>query len=387
MVDDDAGTRAVVHAMVSALGHECLLARDGAEAWRLVAAESVDVVLTDRVMPDMDGLELCRRIRAATPVGGYVYVVLTSALGEDAQARDGMVAGADDYLAKPVRQGQVELKLIAARRVTALHRQLARLTDDLRDRVAREEFVNERLVRANRLQADIALMLGHDIRQPLTLVHGYIDAVLACGGAGVGDEQRALLAKGLSAAERLDRMIDEILTMATLDGGTPACAPAELDAAHAVRQAVVDVAPEGAVAVEGNAALLVDPGHFRQMVHNLVGNALKYGAPPVHVIVEGGGSWTTVVVQDGGEGVAPEYVPHLFERFARGPAGSSARSSGTGLGLYLVRRLAEANGGTVRYVPGPSSGRSSGRSSGAAFVLTLPASASRAVPAMPKVPG
>jgi len=379
VVDDDAGTRAVVHAMVSALGHECLLARDGAEAWRLVTAESVDVVLTDRVMPDMDGLELCRRIRAATPVGGYVYVVLTSALGEDAQARDGMVAGADDYLAKPVRQGQVELKLIAARRVTALHRQLARLTDDLRDRVAREEFVNERLVRANRLQADIALMLGHDIRQPLTLVHGYIEAVLACGGAGVGDEQRALLVKGLSAAERLDRMIDEILTMATLDGGTPACAPAELDAAHAVRQAVVDVAPEGAVAVEGKAALLVDPGHFRQMVHNLVGNALKYGAPPVRVIVEGGGSWTTVVVQDGGAGVAPGYVPHLFEQFTRGPAESSSRSSGTGLGLYLVRRLAEANGGTVRYVPGPSSG--------AGFVLTLPASASRAVPAMPKIRG
>jgi signal transduction histidine kinase len=136
------------------------------------------------------------------------------------------------------------------------------------------------------------------------------------------------------------------------------------------------------VAVEGNAALLVDPGHFRQMVHNLVGNALKYGAPPVRVTVEGGGSWTTVVVQDGGEGVAPGYVPHLFERFTRGPAGSSS-SAGTGLGLYLVRRLAEANGGTVRYAPGPSSGPSSG----AGFVLTLPASASRAGPAMPKVPG
>lgn len=130
-VDDDSVSRLVLRATVGSLGHECLLAADGRQAWDIVQRGGVDVVITDRMMPDMDGLELCRRIREQ-PNTGYVYVVLASVLDAHDQVREGMLAGADDYLLKPLRRHDVELRLIAAERVSAGHRQLEQATSELR---------------------------------------------------------------------------------------------------------------------------------------------------------------------------------------------------------------------------------------------------------------
>ena len=96
---------------------------------------------------------------------------------------------------------------------------------------------------------------------------------------------------------------------------------------------------------------------------NLAGNALRYGAPPVVISLVPGDDTVRVVVADHGPGVPEEFVPHLFDRFARGPGRSAAR--GSGLGLYIAGRLAEANQGSLRYEPGPDG-------SGAVFTLTVP---------------
>jgi len=122
-------------------------------------------VITDRVMPDMDGLELCQRIRRGTANGSYTYVVVASGLGDDADARDGMLAGADDYLAKPLRRAQLELKLIAAERVRELHQRLECLNTELRVAARRDPLTSL----GNRLQltedleslADRARRYGH----------------------------------------------------------------------------------------------------------------------------------------------------------------------------------------------------------------------------------
>src|SRR4051812_26939953 len=107
-VDDDTVARMALHGMVTTLGHECLLGRNGKQAWELLQQAEFDVLITDRVMPDMDGLELCRKVREEAVAGaGYLYIILASAMGEEEQARDGMLAGADDYLAKPLRLKQL----------------------------------------------------------------------------------------------------------------------------------------------------------------------------------------------------------------------------------------------------------------------------------------
>jgi len=124
IADDDVTSRLVLKAIASKLGHQCLVADDGSMAWKLLSSEVIDVLLTDWMMPGLDGPELCRRVRHELN-GRYIYVVLITGLNHPEQILQGMSAGADDYLIKPVDAFAVQTRLIAAERVTVLHRQVA----------------------------------------------------------------------------------------------------------------------------------------------------------------------------------------------------------------------------------------------------------------------
>jgi signal transduction histidine kinase len=89
---------------------------------------------------------------------------------------------------------------------------------------------------------------------------------------------------------------------------------------------------------------------------NYVGNAFKYGAPPIAVELLDAGDMVEVRVRDGGEGIPPEFAPHLFEKFAQASTGSTRGASGTGLGLSIVQGLARANGGEAWFEPNEPSG-------------------------------
>ena len=123
IADDDPTSRLLLKAMVSKLGHECVVAEDGSSAWEVLASGGIDVLLTDWMMPGVDGPELCRRLRNEVG-GGYIYIVLTTGLDNPEDILVGMSAGADDYLTKPVDTFAVQTRLVAAERVTELHRQL-----------------------------------------------------------------------------------------------------------------------------------------------------------------------------------------------------------------------------------------------------------------------
>ena len=124
IADDDPTSRLLLKAMVSKLGHECIVAEDGSSAWDVLASGGIDVLLTDWMMPGVDGPELCRRLRNEVGGGGYIYIVLTTGLDHPEAVLEGMSAGADDYLTKPVDKFAVQTRLVAAERVTELHRQL-----------------------------------------------------------------------------------------------------------------------------------------------------------------------------------------------------------------------------------------------------------------------
>ena len=104
-VDDDPMTLMIVSGVVEAAGYECLTANDGDMAWDLLRSSGAEVVISDWRMPGMDGLELCRRIRTVTD--HYTYVVLATSRSDGAQVLEGMLAGADDYLIKPLRRGEL----------------------------------------------------------------------------------------------------------------------------------------------------------------------------------------------------------------------------------------------------------------------------------------
>lgn len=143
IAEDDAVSRVILNRAIEKFGHECLTAEDGAEAWDLYQkTPEIDVVISDWMMPGMDGLELCRRVRE-TETPWYTFFVFLTALGDKEHLLEGMHAGADDYLAKPLDREQLQVRLIAASRVTSLHRKLAEQNSEL-ERLNRELFITSR---------------------------------------------------------------------------------------------------------------------------------------------------------------------------------------------------------------------------------------------------
>jgi two-component system cell cycle response regulator len=131
IAEDDAVSRMILQRAVQKFGHEVLVAEDGRKAWELYReTPDVDVVISDWMMPDMDGLELCRKLREEGP-DEYTFFIFLTALGGKEHLLEGMQAGADDYLSKPLDRDQLEVRLIAASRVTALHRQLTQQNEEL----------------------------------------------------------------------------------------------------------------------------------------------------------------------------------------------------------------------------------------------------------------
>ncbi|MFN8635414.1 MAG: response regulator [Chloroflexota bacterium] len=124
IAEDDAVSRRILQRAVERFGHTCQTAVDGAEAWQAYQDASFDVVITDWVMPHMDGVELCEQIRA-NPGPCYTYVILLSVLSDRGHFLKGMQAGADDYLTKPLDAEELQARMAAAHRVTSLHRQLS----------------------------------------------------------------------------------------------------------------------------------------------------------------------------------------------------------------------------------------------------------------------
>jgi two-component system cell cycle response regulator len=132
IADDDVTSRLELNALATRLGHQCLVAEDGARAWEMLQTEEIDVLLTDWMMPGMDGPELCRRVREEL-TQRYIYIVLITVLGEQGEVLEGMGAGADEFLVKPFDPFAVRTRLVAAERVTELHRRLVDTQGQLRE--------------------------------------------------------------------------------------------------------------------------------------------------------------------------------------------------------------------------------------------------------------
>ncbi|GAA2889880.1 hypothetical protein Acy02nite_32540 [Actinoplanes cyaneus] len=291
----------------------------------------------------LDGFELEKRYRHAD--GHYLEVIVTSILLRDQ-------GGQPQFFAA---------QIIDMTERNTLKRTRDRQQAELADRA-------EELQLANAQMADFITMLTHDVRQPLTgIVSG--GELLIEEWPELPDEDRIRYVRQMTAAgHRADQLVAEILTLAQLDAGAIIARPVVLDLSHLVPEAVraQGLPPGQAITVlaPDRAIALADPTHLQLILGNLIGNAVKYGAPPVTVHVIGRPHHVEIQVIDNGEGVPEAFVPHLFDRFARAETGVAITKPGTGLGLYLVRQLASAGGITVGYRPHSPHGST--------FVLTVP---------------
>ena len=272
-----------------------------------------------------------------------------------------------DGLATRTRQPERRLSLpdgrsllVTASYVRDAGRALERLVVVLRDDRARQ--------RVDRDSADLVSTVAHELRSPLTSVKGFTATLLAKWDR-FPDAQKKLMLETVNAdADRVTRLLTDLLDVSRIDAGRLEMRTQVVDVERAVRKAVDGRVAGGEAADRFDVQVLgplpevwVDPDKLDQVVGNLVENALRHGAGTVTVAVRPDGDGLEIVVSDEGEGISEHLVQRVFTRFWRG----GDRRGGTGLGLYIVKGLVEAHGGSVEVTRAPSGG--------AAFAVRLPA--------------
>jgi diguanylate cyclase (GGDEF)-like protein len=156
IAEDDGVSRRILQKAIDKFGHECLEVADGEQAWEIYAeTPDLDVIVSDWMMPGMDGVELCRRVRQEPHPGGYTFFIFLTALSNKEHLMEGMEVGADDYLTKPLDREELEVRLISAQRVTSLQRRIVCQKEELED-------LNAKLARQSR--EDPLTGLGNRLR-------------------------------------------------------------------------------------------------------------------------------------------------------------------------------------------------------------------------------
>ena len=226
--------------------------------------------------------------------------------------------------------------------------------------------LQEELRTAERMKTEFVAMTSHELRTPLTSIRAATSMVRSYWDTIADDRKHRLLEVIEGQAQRLSRLVENILAAANIEAGVVLPRITSVDLAAAAEDVARDFAAELEVVVDVERPLVTDADadHMRQILINFVGNSLKYGDPPVRISGRRVGSTIELRVTDEGPGVPTEFVPRLFDRFTQASSGDSRHASGSGLGLSIVKGLAEASGGTVRYEPNEPKG--------SAFVLTLP---------------
>lgn len=236
---------------------------------------------------------------------------------------------------------------------------VTRDTTERRNMVRAQQEANQQLAELAEQQAEFFNVTAHELRGPVAVLSG-ASTTLADRFEDLEPEDRVALTQAVTqSSEQLRRLLDDLLTAARLQARRLELSVSEVDLDQVIGSvaAAVSSAADAEIVVTGEAGitLLADPVRLRQMLENLLSNALRHGASPVVVRVDGRGDMAEIAITDAGSGVSVEMLGRLFERFA------TDSNRGTGLGLYLVRELARAHHGEALY-----------RAEDRAFVLALP---------------
>jgi signal transduction histidine kinase len=220
----------------------------------------------------------------------------------------------------------------------------------------------EDLLEVERMKADFIARISHELRTPLTVMGGFTDTLLLHGDRIGPQQQHEVLERIKTSVTRLSSLIEEILTVSSLDAGMSRVKPEEVELQALIQDVARHSIDETRVTVDVPAArhLITDPVILRHLLGQLVDNALKYGGDAVVTCEQGDGA-TVIVVRDHGPGIAQHDREKVFERFYRG----NHTGAGMGLGLPVVRQLAGALDATVTLDDAPDGG--------ARFTLRFPA--------------
>jgi two-component system sensor histidine kinase/response regulator len=352
VVDDDPRNVRLMESILKASGYPVVRAYDGQEAIDKIASERPDLVLLDVMMPRMSGLEVCRKVRSEheTRLLPVIMVTALNALEEKVQALE---TGADDFLSKPVNKEELLAKMRSMLRVKSLHDEVENTRRELEER-------NRDLVRLEEFKENLMRMVVHDLKNPLAGIMGNLQLLQMKAPGGNPTQILELVGRTEESAKHLMGMILNILDVARMQEGKLVIQRKPVSPAAMVEACLRQVAGWAARSevrlVHAPASNVpepaADPDILSRILANLLNNALKH--TPAGGTVETGaareGEVVRFWVRDSGEGIPPDLLPRVFDRFVAGPArgGETRGAHDTGLGLTFCKMAVEAHGGRIQ---------------------------------------
>jgi two-component system, sensor histidine kinase and response regulator len=356
IVEDTIDTLKLLSDLLGEQGYDVRAVTNGRQAIQAVEHDPPDLILLDVGLPEADGYEVCRHLRASER-SQDVPVIFITALTDTADKVRAFEAGGVDYVTKPF---QVEEVLARVKTHVALRRARAELADSF-----------TRLRALEHLRDDMVHMVIHDMRSPLASL--LMDLRFLTGFAGaLSDDGRAALQSALKAVREMTAMASDVIDVSRLEACSIPIERAAWDLARMARDvcAVLGTsAIDHAVDVDsaGVAEVTCDGNLVRRVIENFVANGIKYSpaGSRVRISIASGNGAVRVAVHDEGAGVAPEARGKIFEKFGTLAERQESSYHSVGLGLAFCKRVIEAHGGTI--------GVDAGVPAGCTFWFALPA--------------
>ncbi len=347
-------------------GFTVLEAASGSEALRLVRDHRPDLILLDQHLPDMLGIEVCRRIKE-DPGTEAIPVLQVSATSHALETKvQAMNMGADTYLAEPLAPAELVAHVKAALR-------WRRAEEGLRASNARMAALYEEAQRANKAKDEFLAILSHELRTPLNAMLGWIQ--LLRGGKLDGAQQLQAVQIVERNANAQARLIEDLLDVSRIISGQMVMSSRPVNLATVVREAVQTVGPAAnakGLDVECDLAepelfVIGDRARLQQVTVNLLSNAIKFSESGTIVVgLRRHDGRVIMEVRDTGAGIDPAFLPYVFDRFRQADSSRTRSHGGLGLGLAITRHLVEAHGGRIAVA-------SPGLGLGSTFAVDLPA--------------
>ena len=361
IVDDKPQNLRLISDFLAEHGFDLMLTRSGAQALDKARLATPDLVLLDVRMPDMDGFEVCRRLKN-DPRTANVPVIFMTAVDDTAHKVEGFLLGAVDYITKPIQREEL---LARIQHHLQLHRLQAELVSKSRD-----------LASKNAELEAYGHTIAHSLKTPLAAANRFLDILYKFKADNLSDEQKHLLHQAISALALTGEVVDALLLLSTVSQQSVDAQPLDMGrlVGHALSQ-LTDLQTRTQASVRVPRAWPRAVGYapwVGEVWLNLLSNALKYGGSPPHLELDASaaGSHARFWVNDNGKRLSEDERTLVFLPFTRL---QQDRAAGHGLGLTTVQRIVSKLGGEVWAGAAPG-----GR--GNQFGFTLPAAAGAARP-------
>jgi light-regulated signal transduction histidine kinase (bacteriophytochrome) len=347
---------------LSSWQYEIATAVDGLEAWEILKSDdSIQMAILDWLMPGLQGIELSWKIK--NDLGRPMYVLLLTVNSEPEDVALGLDAGADEYVVKPFDKRELKARLRAGERIVTLE-------NDLVSRVRELEEAQEKLQSSNRDLEAFAYIASHDLSEPLRKIRVFSDRLSTHYSNMLPEQAVHYLDRITAVAVRMEGLVRGLLELSRISSRPNARQPVDLNQIAREVLSDLDVAVDSAgarVELEELPVVVADPLHMRQLLQNLIGNALKFHAtgvsPAVKVYSEqNGGPAASLIVEDNGIGFDAQHLDQIFLPFKR--LNGRNEYEGSGMGLTICRKIVDAHGGTIR--------AESEKGRGSRFVVTFP---------------